>query len=57
MNAGVKHGSVEGATVQFDIDDYRYQGMITPDRNHMGGQVWELMTLTLVGDWQAERSL
>lgn len=57
MNAGVKHGFVNGTAVQFDIDDYRYEGTIAPDRNHMGGQVWELMTLTLVGDWEAERTL
>jgi len=53
---GVKKGSVIGAFVSFEIDDYLYQGIIAPDRNHLKGQVWDSIGSNLLGDWRAERS-
>lgn len=52
---GVKDGRVLGTAVRFEIDDYLYQGIFT-DRDHIQGEVTELMGDSTMGSWQAERA-
>lgn len=52
---GAWKGSVHGSTMRFDIGDYRFEGEIAPDRDHLSGQVIELMGYSDIGTWSATR--
>lgn len=51
---GIKDGSIQGTVISFEIDDYLYLGELS-DRDHMQGEVMELMCNQTMGSWQAER--
>lgn len=53
---GLQDGAVDGTSVSFSIGDYLYEGTFAGDRDHLQGEAWELMTLSSVGAWSAERA-
>lgn len=51
---GISRGSVRGTAMRFEIGDYLFQGELT-DRDHVAGQVIELMGYSDIGAWSATR--
>ncbi len=53
---GLDHGQIMADSVQFEIDDYLYQGQIHAGRDQMHGTIMEMMGMTVIGTWTANRA-
>lgn len=49
------HAFISGFSVLFDRGDYRYIGVIAPDRGHIEGYALDLISLSPAGSWSAVR--
>lgn len=51
----VEHAFISGFSLRFDRGDYRYVGTIAPDRTHIEGYSFDLISYLPAGSWSASR--
>lgn len=51
---GMENGVVDGTSIHFEIGDYFFKGNFGDHRKYLNGQVWEMMTGTLMGEWSVQ---
>lgn len=54
-NGQLDHAFISGFSVFFDRGDYRYIGVIAPDRSHLEGFALDLISFLPAGTWAAHR--